>query len=434
MTANQTKKKKKKSASNEQPQQQQQQSSHVRPRDIENVLVLQGGGSLGAFACGAYKAFTKNKIHFDIIAGTSIGAINAAIIVGSKNNENHPEKDLEDFWLELSESTPSIIPDSYIWDFDYEKQQSFLKQIPSAPANAAFFGIPKMFEPRWNWSNMTTDRKFFMPSTWTYLYDHNKKLGETLDKYIDYKKLGPAAVSENKEKTKKLSTSSSTRLIVTAVNVLTAKHLVFDSAEMQIQSKHLLASAAYPAYGFPWIKIEKDVFAWDGALMSNTPIRQVFKASPRNDKHVYIVENYPKIRKKLPSNRLEVEDRMRDIIFSDKTSYDINIITKITEMIELMDQMYDVIMENSSSLPSADTNNNMSEKIKNIKKEYHEIVENHGSEILSIHKISREVMEHPYPLKNADFSSKTIRGLIAQGMKKASDHLRHDNNSNTKKE
>ncbi|WP_316505846.1 patatin-like phospholipase family protein [Nitrosopumilus sp.] len=414
MTANQIQKKK--------PSEQQQQSKHTRLRDIENVLVLQGGGSLGAFACGAYKAFAKSKIHFDIVAGTSIGAINSAIIVGNKNHEDHPEKDLEDFWLELSESTPSIIPDSYIWDFNYEKQHSFLRPIPSAPVNAAFFGISKMFEPRWNWSNMISDSKFFMPATWTYLYDHNELLGKTLDKYIDYKKLEPTAVSENTQKDKK----SSSRLIVTAVDVLTAKHLIFDSAKMQIQRRHLLASAAYPAYGFPWVEIEKDVYAWDGALMSNTPMRQVFKASPRNDKHVYVIENYPKIRKKLPSNRLEVEDRMRDIIFSDKTSYDIDIITKITRMIDLMDQMYDVVMEKSSS-PSTDTNN-MSEKIKNIKKEYHEIVENHGSEILSVHKISREVMEHPYPLKNADFSSKTIKDLITQGMQKASDHLNNNNN------
>ena len=155
-------------------------------------------------------------------------------------------------------------------------------------------------------------------------------------------------------------------------------------------------------------------------------MKEVFKASPRNDKHVYIVENYPKIRRKLPSNRLEVEDRMRDIMFSDKTDYDIDIITKITEMIELMDKMYDVITEKQN-----DKNNNklsqskeksitaLTNKIQTIKKEYHEIVENHGSEILSVHKISRDVMEHPYPLKNADFSPKTIKDLISQGMQKS---------------
>ena len=45
---------------------------------IENVLVLQGGGSLGAFACGVFKALTNNNIKIDIVAGTSIGGINAA--------------------------------------------------------------------------------------------------------------------------------------------------------------------------------------------------------------------------------------------------------------------------------------------------------------------------------------------------------------------
>ena len=58
--------------------------------DFQRVLVLQGGGSLGAYEAGVYKGFYekvterdkergfKNKPLIDIIAGTSIGAINAA--------------------------------------------------------------------------------------------------------------------------------------------------------------------------------------------------------------------------------------------------------------------------------------------------------------------------------------------------------------------
>ncbi|HSN95956.1 MAG TPA: patatin-like phospholipase family protein, partial [Nitrososphaeraceae archaeon] len=77
----------------------------------ETVLVLQGGGSLGAYECGVYKTLSKHDIKFDIVAGTSIGAVNAAIIVGSKNND--PAKDLEDFWLDISEKiTPSFLPDN----------------------------------------------------------------------------------------------------------------------------------------------------------------------------------------------------------------------------------------------------------------------------------------------------------------------------------
>lgn len=79
--------------------------------NIENVLVLQGGGSLGAYECGVYKALNKHGIKFDIVAGTSIGAVNAAIIVGSKSNNSI--KDLENFWLEIVDNfIPSIVPDN----------------------------------------------------------------------------------------------------------------------------------------------------------------------------------------------------------------------------------------------------------------------------------------------------------------------------------
>jgi NTE family protein len=73
---------------------------------IENVLILQGGGSLGAFGCGVFKALANNNIKIDINAGTSIGGLNAAIIAGSK--EDHPEKALEQYWLELAEGSANL--------------------------------------------------------------------------------------------------------------------------------------------------------------------------------------------------------------------------------------------------------------------------------------------------------------------------------------
>jgi len=122
---------------------------HKESRKTENVLVLQGGGSLGAFACGVFKALVKKNIRIDIAAGTSIGAVNAAIIVGSKTD--HPEKDLEDFWIELAESSPMIIPDTFMFEYETAARSYVTKKISSASANAAIFGIPKMFVPRWNW-------------------------------------------------------------------------------------------------------------------------------------------------------------------------------------------------------------------------------------------------------------------------------------------
>src|SRR3546814_18416619 len=51
------------------------------------VLVLQGGGALGAYQAGVYEAQIELGIELDWVAGISIGAINAAIIAGNPRDE-----------------------------------------------------------------------------------------------------------------------------------------------------------------------------------------------------------------------------------------------------------------------------------------------------------------------------------------------------------
>ena len=63
------------------------------------VLVLQGGGALGAYQGGVFQALMEGGIAPDWVIGTSIGAINAAIIAG-----NPPERRLERlniFWQRI---------------------------------------------------------------------------------------------------------------------------------------------------------------------------------------------------------------------------------------------------------------------------------------------------------------------------------------------
>src|ERR671933_2571715 len=129
---------------------------HKESRDVENVLVLQGGGSLGALACGVFKALVKKDVRIDIVAGTSIGAVNAAIIVGSQRD--HPEKELENFWIEIAESSPNIIPDIFVFDYDSRAKKYVSKKISAASTNAAIFGVPKMFTPIWwHWPAWSDD-------------------------------------------------------------------------------------------------------------------------------------------------------------------------------------------------------------------------------------------------------------------------------------
>ncbi|HEY7081787.1 MAG TPA: patatin-like phospholipase family protein [Nitrososphaeraceae archaeon] len=46
-----------------------EQHEHPPAQRSETVLVLQGGGSLGAYECGVYKTLAKHGIKFDIFAG-----------------------------------------------------------------------------------------------------------------------------------------------------------------------------------------------------------------------------------------------------------------------------------------------------------------------------------------------------------------------------
>ena len=71
----------------------------ARGRQI--VLVLQGGGALGAYQAGVYQGFHEAGVEPDWVVGTSIGAINAALIAG--NSPDARPRNLSEFWRRLSQ-------------------------------------------------------------------------------------------------------------------------------------------------------------------------------------------------------------------------------------------------------------------------------------------------------------------------------------------
>jgi NTE family protein len=391
------------------------QHKHKHKKDIENVLILQGGGSLGAFACGVFKAFAKKKIKFDIISGTSIGAINGAIATGSKND--NPAKDLEDFWIEIAESSVNVIPDMFSFDYVDQTHQLDFKRSSSASLNAAIFGVPKFFVPRWlNWNvsqSKNAHDSNILPSQWTYIYD-NTPLEKTLEKYIDFKKLSPnVKKDENTNNNENDDNHSSIpRLIITAVDVLSGQPIIFDSYKIQIQMKHLLATIGYPQYGFPWVDVDDGVYAWDGSLLSNTPVREVMIASPSSDKNIFIIENYPRKIDRLPTNMSEVQSRAKDIMFTDKDHSLRKISRLITRHINLIETLYDIFKEYDHSKIDRDI-------IEYIEREHKILVEKFGAKILDIKRISRENSKSPNSTQNAEFSVSTIKKFIAQGESKA---------------
>jgi NTE family protein len=386
---------------------------YVSDTTIENVLILQGGGSLGAFGCGVFKALANSNIKIDIIAGTSIGGLNASIIAGSKG-EDPPEKTLEQYWLELGEDSAANLNSPFLeWLARYpiltppplpsptpttgHSAMTHISQVKSVVSfySSAIYGNNKIFVPRWRPDFAFSDPQYFTPDKWTYMYDHSP-LVKTAEKYIDYNKLQPNG-------------KSNSRLIITAVNVMTAEPLIFDSAKQQITSKHILAATGYPSYYFPWAEVEEGVYAWDGSLLSNTPLREVIDASPVKDKQVFLVENYPKRCDILPDNLLEVQHRARDIMFSDKTLHNIQMSKTITYYLRLINDLYKMLEDHFSSEKKEDI-----EKFEKIRARYKKVSEEHGAEIKRVHYITRS---EPFPslYENADFSVDTIKASIKDG-------------------
>jgi NTE family protein len=390
------------------------------PDTIENVLILQGGGSLGAFGCGVFKALASSNIKIDIIAGTSIGGLNASIIAGSRKEEDRPEKALEQFWLELAEGSTSKNNVNFNFPFarsllGNESRMSTNTSNDSAASsaghssmthvsqlksiisfyNSALYGNKKVFMPRWRSEYAPTDPEYFTPHKWTYLYDHSPLI-KTLEKYIDYNRLQPNG-------------KPNARLIITAVNVLTSEPLIFDSSKQQISSKHILATTSYPRYHFRWVEVDEGVYAWDGSLLSNTPLREVIDASPAKDKRVFLVENYPRYSERLPDNLLEVEHRVRDIMFCDKTLHNKKLAKAITYYLGFIDELYHVI-EDRFDLENVHDK----EKFEKIKAKYKKISEEHGAQVKDLYYISRD---EPFPdlYENADFSIDTIKASIRDG-------------------
>ncbi len=345
---------------------------------FETVLVLQGGGSLGAYECGVFKALHRHGIKFDIVAGTSIGAVNASIICGSRSDE--PAKALEEFWLDIADGiTPPGLPDEvrpYV-----------------AVANSAIYGNSKIFFPKWFYPS--TD--YFMPYLWQYLYDITP-LKNTLNQYVDFEKIRG---------------SQKPRLIITSTDVQNAKPSVFDSMYDKMEPDQVLASAGYPFYGISWTK-KSGKYLWDGTLLSNTPLREVINASPKHDKKVFVVDLFPKTQHEIPNNMFEIWHRARDIMYTDKTEHNVHMSKIVGRYLTLIRQMHE-ILSNTADPKSK-------QMLENLEPEYHKLASERGGIIEEIVRIQRREHRH-FLFEDADFSVATIKDLISGGERDAKEAL-----------
>jgi NTE family protein len=260
------------------------------------ALLLQGGGSLGAYQGGVYQALAEADLHPNWVAGISIGAINAAILAG-----NPPEKRVEQlrvFWDRVCSNPfgrwadPWFVNDAAMAGIG-DTAHGFLDQLRAFQALVA--GAPDFFKPRF-------------PPPWmcppgslesTSFYD-TTALKTTLESLVDFDRINSKAM----------------RFSVGAVNVETGNFVYFDTETHTIRPEHILASGALPP-GFPAIEIDGEYY-WDGGLVSNTPLQWVVDAAPRRDMLAFQVDLWSS-RGAFPRDMTQVGIRQKEIQFSSRT-------------------------------------------------------------------------------------------------------------------
>ncbi|BFG76381.1 patatin-like phospholipase family protein [Paraburkholderia terrae] len=273
--------------------------------DAQVVLVLQGGGALGAYQAGVFEALHDAGIEPDWVIGTSIGAINGAIIAGNRPEDRMSR--LRTFWDRVT-WTGHQAPD---W------------LSACAPACAAL-GLPAYLATAWaawipgyeqwlrNLSIMAQGLPaFFTPraDAWLALHApvgieqaafyHTEPLRETLASLIDFDYLN----------------RKQTRLTVGTVSVGSGHMRYFTNRDAPLDVEHVMASAAFPP-GFPSVRIDGEAY-WDGGIYSNTPLEAVLDDRPRNSSVIFTVQLWPAHGDE-PASIQQAMSRQRDIQYSSR--------------------------------------------------------------------------------------------------------------------
>lgn len=273
-------------------------ATHSRAEKTQTVLVLQGGGALGAYQAGVYEALAHEDTRPDWVAGISIGAINAAIIAG--NPKGKRIKALRKFWDMVSSEL----------QFELDEHIGFARRAfnETSAALVATIGVPGFFNPRFP----------PLPVEWpaeigSLSYYDTAPLRETLLELVDFDLLNDGPM----------------RFSVGAVNVLTGNFTYFDNRERRIGPEHVMASGALPP-GFPPVEIDGEWY-WDGGLVSNTPLQYVLDNRPTCGLTVFQIDLFSS-RNTIPKTIADVFQREKDIRYSSRTRLNTDLLKRIQHL------------------------------------------------------------------------------------------------------
>jgi NTE family protein len=246
------------------------------------VLVLQGGGALGSYQAGVYQALHEAGLEPDWVIGTSIGAINAALITGGPVQERMAR--LREFWKRMHRKPAWTVRTAFP---DFNERLSYWTTVTH--------GISGFFRP----NALAHAGEAYPLGAEHAAYYSTTPLRETLQELVDFDLLNKGGL----------------RLTVGAAHVRTSRMRYFDSRDGTLDVRHILASGALPP-AFPAVRIDGELY-WDGGILSNTPTEVVFDDNPRKDSLIFAVHLWNPEGAE-PTTMAEVFNRHKDVQYSSR--------------------------------------------------------------------------------------------------------------------
>ncbi|MDB5823377.1 MAG: patatin [Herminiimonas sp.] len=294
----------------------------LNPANLRVVLVLQGGGALGAYQAGVYQAMHEHDLTPDWVVGTSIGAINAALLAGNPRPTRLQR--LKEFWEGVSHHDsfdPNQLQDSQ------RRSNVWLSSIDTVLRGVPGFFMPRLF-------SLFPAGVAVAPDAASY-YD-TTPLGETLESLVDFNYLNQ---------------SGGMRLTVNAVGVKTGELVSFDTASQTLNADHVRASGALPP-GFPPVRVEGELY-WDGGLYSNTPLETVLADVPHVDTLCFMVDLWSADGPE-PTTLDEVQTRQKDVMFASRSQRHIDDYLRTHNLRTRMRALHALLPKSARSKASAD--------------------------------------------------------------------------------
>lgn len=289
------------------------QRSQRSQRTQRTALVLQGGGALGAYQAGVFQAMHEHDLAPDWVVGTSIGAINAALIAG--NEPANRVARLRQFWHGIAQ--PDAINMKAVLD-PARRANTWLATVDAMARGVKGFFSPRPFNLFGAGIEVPPDEASF--------YDTHE-LADTLRALVDFDYLhapqGP-------------------RLSVNAVQVTSGQLVSFDSDRQSIEVEHIMASGALPP-GFPPVRIDGQLY-WDGGLYSNTPLETVLNDKPATDTLCFMVDLWNPIGPE-PTTFDQVQTRQKDVMFASRSVRHIEAYLRTHHLQSLVRSLYDQLPE-----------------------------------------------------------------------------------------